>query len=84
MTLISEMSLLLEGAAYTKLATATSILRIEKYINDYAYSKNYRVDPETLSITNQIKAPPENWFVMKYRNGYLFGARNPMELPGSA
>jgi len=65
----------LKVSEYTKLATATSIPRIEKYINDFSYSTNYRVDPETLQITNPVKAPPENWFVMRYRGGYLFGRK---------
>lgn len=60
---------------YTKLATATSVVRIEKYINEYAYSTHYRVDPLTLQITNAAKAPPSDWFVMLYRGGYLFGRR---------
>lgn len=63
-------------SAYTKLATATSIPRIEKYINDFAYSTNYRIDPETLQITNPVKAPPESWFVMPYRGGFLFGRKH--------
>lgn len=64
-----------KASEYTKLATATSVPRIEKYVNEYAYSTNYRVDPETLQITNPVKAPPENWFVMRYRGGYLFGRK---------
>lgn len=61
---------------YTKLATATSVPRIEKYVNDYAFSTNYRVDPDTLTITNPLKAPPASWFVMRHRGGYLFGRKH--------
>lgn len=61
---------------YKKLATATSIHRIEKYINEFAFSTNYRVDPDTLKITNPVKAPPEGWFVMPYKGGYLFGRKH--------
>lgn len=60
---------------FTKLATATTVERIEKYINEYAYSTNYRVDPTTLEITNPAKATPASWFVMKSRGGFLFGRR---------
>ncbi len=60
---------------YKKLATATNIPRLEKYINEFAYSTNYHVDPETLEITNPLKAPPASWFVMRHRGGYLFGIR---------
>ena len=66
----------MKASDFTKLATATSIPGIEKYINEFAYSTNYRVDPDTLQITNPVKAPPESWFVMPYRGGYLFGRKN--------
>ena len=61
---------------YTKLATATSIPRIEQYVNEFAYSKDYRVDPVTLTITHPTAVPPAKWFVMPYRDGFLFGRRN--------
>lgn len=64
-----------KAGEYTKLATATDVPRIEKYINEFAHSTNYRVDPETLQITNAVSAPPEKWFVMRHRGGYLFGRK---------
>lgn len=60
---------------YRKLATATSLARVEKYINEFSGSSDYRVDPETLEITNSIASPPKSWFVMAFRGGYLFGRR---------
>lgn len=66
----------LKASEYTKLATATSVPGIEKYINEFAYSTNYRVDPVTLQITNAVKPPPESWFVMPHRGGFLFGRKH--------
>lgn len=66
----------LKASEYTKLVTATSVPGIEKYINEFAYSTNYRVDPMTLQITNVVKPPPESWFVMPHRGGFLFGRKH--------
>jgi len=56
-----------------KLATARTVERIEKYINEYALSESYRVDPETLQITNPLHEPPKEWRVVRYRGGFMFG-----------
>lgn len=66
----------MKKSEYTKLATATSLAKIEKYVNEYAASSNYRVDPDTLKITNAVAKVPEQWFVMMYRGGFLFGRKN--------
>lgn len=60
-----------------KMATARSIERIERYINEFAGSTNYRVNPDTLEIFNRSKIhqPPSSWFVIPYRGGYLFGVK---------
>jgi hypothetical protein len=57
-----------------KLATAKTIERIEKYINEYAFSDGYRVDPETLQITSARRKPPLEWRVVRYRGGFMFGS----------
>jgi len=60
---------------YTKLATAPTLPVLEKLINTFWYSTTYRVDPTTLQITSALRAPPEKFFVMPWRGGYLFGRR---------
>lgn len=62
--------------AYRKLATATTVEKIEAYINEFVFGGHYRVNPGTLEITNELGTPPAGWFVMEYRGGYLFGRRN--------
>lgn len=62
---------------FKKLATATSVERIQKYVNEYFYSTTYRVDPITLEITRTDGvAAPAAIFVERYRGGYLFGRRD--------
>lgn len=65
----------MKASEYVKLATATSTERLEKYVNEYAYSTNYRIDPYTLQITNAAAKVPESWFVIPHRGGFLFGRR---------
>lgn len=59
-----------------RLATAITVDQIQKYINEYYYSNNYRVDPITLEITNTQRSVPPGIFVERYRGGYLFGRRS--------
>lgn len=61
--------------AYKKIATAKDLPRLERYINEFAYSTNYRIDPVTLEIKNPLRAAPPGWFVERLRNGYVFGIR---------
>jgi hypothetical protein len=60
---------------FTKLATATSVERIQKYVNEYACSSNYRVHPDTLAISNATAKVPDSWFVINFRGGFLFGRK---------
>ncbi len=57
----------------TTLATAKTVSRIEAYINEFSYSTHYRVDPDTLLITNETRPVPVTWLVKRHRGGYLFG-----------
>lgn len=59
---------------FTKLATATSVERIQRYVNEYFYSSSYQVDPTTLEITRKDGAAvPARFFVERHRGGFLFG-----------
>lgn len=61
-----------------KLATAKTLDRLVKYINEYWYSTNYTVDPDTLEIRNPLRAaPPAGYVVQPYRGGFLFGRVTP-------
>lgn len=60
---------------HKKLATASTIARLEKYINEFAFSRGYRVDPETLKITNPHGDPPASWFVARSRGGFMFARK---------
>lgn len=62
-------------AKTVKLATASTVERIEKYVNEYAFSTNYRVNHETLEITNTGRDVPTAWFVERCRGGFIFGRR---------
>jgi hypothetical protein len=65
----------MKKSEFTKLATASSVERIEKYVNEYACSSNYRVSPQTLAISNATAKVPDGWFVMNFRGGFLFGRK---------
>lgn len=55
------------------LATAPTIEGIQRQINKFWASVNYRVDPETLVITNMTGHPvPQGAAVQPHRNGYKF------------
>lgn len=58
------------------LATAQTLDRLEKYVNEFWYSQNYCIDPDTLRIClrrgEESVAGPKGFSVVPYRTGYRF------------
>jgi hypothetical protein len=58
------------------LATAQTLERLQRYVNEFWYSENYRIDPETLALyvdRGESRAPaPQGFNVERWRTGYRF------------
>ncbi len=60
------------------IATAQTLERLERYVNEFWFSDDYRIDPLTLVITNagacsvKLANLNDRYKVVPYKTGYRF------------
>ncbi len=54
------------------LGSSPTVAGIQKVINTFYASDHYRVDPETLAVTNATRGVPDGIRVVKFGRGYRF------------